>query len=57
MLSIALRESLLNAFGHRDYRIPGAIMFKQYKDKLILTNPVQFIGGITEKNHQFIDKL
>ncbi|WP_082394587.1 ATP-binding protein [Halolactibacillus sp. JCM 19043] len=25
-------------------------MLKQYKDKLILTNPGQFIGGITEKN-------
>ncbi|MED4015772.1 RNA-binding domain-containing protein [Sutcliffiella cohnii] len=48
--TIALREALLNAFGHRDYRIPGTIMLKQYKDKLILTNPGQFIGGITEKN-------
>lgn len=47
---IALRESLLNAFGHRDYRLPGTIMLKQYKDKLVLTNPGNFIGGITEKN-------
>lgn len=47
---IALREALLNAFGHRDYRLPGTIMLKQYKDKLILTNPGKFIGGITEKN-------
>lgn len=50
MLIIVLRESLLNAFGHRDYRILGTNMLKQYKDKLILTNPGQFIGGITEKN-------
>ncbi len=48
--TLALREALLNAFGHRDFRIPGTIMLKQYKDKLILTNPGQFIGGITEKN-------
>ncbi|KAB8136808.1 transcriptional regulator [Gracilibacillus oryzae] len=48
--TIALREALLNAFGHRDFRIPGTVMLKQYKDKLILTNPGQFIGGITEKN-------
>lgn len=48
--TLALREALLNAFGHRDYRIPGTIMLKQYKDKLILTNPGRFIGGITEKN-------
>lgn len=48
--TLALREALLNALGHRDYRIPGTIMLKQYPDKLILTNPGRFIGGITEKN-------
>jgi ATP-dependent DNA helicase RecG len=48
--TIALREALLNAFGHRDYRMNGTIMLKQYKDKLILTNPGEFVGGITPKN-------
>ena len=48
--TIALREALLNAFGHRDYRIDGTIMLKQYKDKLILTNPGEFVGGITPQN-------
>ncbi|WP_338778632.1 RNA-binding domain-containing protein [Metabacillus sp. FJAT-52054] len=48
--TIALRESLLNAFGHRDYRMTGTILLKQYKDKLVLTNPGQFIGGITPNN-------
>ncbi|MEN1966619.1 RNA-binding domain-containing protein [Lentibacillus sp. N15] len=48
--TIALRESLLNAFGHRDYRMNGTIMLKQYKDKLILTNPGEFVGGITPQN-------
>lgn len=47
---IALRESLLNAFGHRDYRMTGTIMLKQYNDKLVLTNPGNFIGGITPNN-------
>ena len=47
---IALREALLNAFGHRDFRIPGTVILKQYRDKLILVNPGKFIGGITEKN-------
>ncbi len=48
--TIALREALLNAFGHRDYRMNGTIMLKQYNDKLILTNPGEFVGGITPKN-------
>lgn len=47
---VALRESLLNAFGHRDFRMIGTIMLKHYKDRLILTNPGQFIGGITPNN-------
>lgn len=47
---VALREALLNAFGHRDFRMIGTIMLKQYKDKLVLTNPGQFIGGITPNN-------
>lgn len=47
---VALREALLNAFGHRDFRMLGTIMLKQYKDKLVLTNPGQFIGGITPNN-------
>lgn len=47
---IALREALLNAFIHRDYRIPGPIMLKQYKNRIELTNPGNFIGGITPEN-------
>ncbi|KAB3530300.1 transcriptional regulator [Alkaliphilus pronyensis] len=48
--NIALREALLNAFVHRDYRIPGSVMLKHYKDKLIITNPGNFIGGISPSN-------
>ncbi|MFZ5354603.1 MAG: RNA-binding domain-containing protein [Bacillota bacterium] len=47
---IALREALLNAFVHRDYRMPGAVMLKSYPDKMILTNAGNFIGGITPDN-------
>lgn len=46
----ALREALLNAFSHRDYRIPGSVMLKLYADKLVLTNPGVFIGGISPDN-------
>ena len=47
---IALREGLLNSFLHRDYRIPGSIMLKLYPDRLVITNPGNFIGGITPDN-------
>lgn len=47
---IALREALLNAFVHRDYRMPGTVMLKHYKDRLVLTNPGNFIGGVTADN-------
>ncbi|GAA0434984.1 hypothetical protein GCM10008983_09460 [Lentibacillus halophilus] len=48
--NIAIREALLNAFGHRDYRIHGSVMLKQYNEKLILTNPGAFMGGINSEN-------
>lgn len=41
---------MLNAVIHRDYRIPGSVMLKHYKDRLILTNPGNFIGGIYPNN-------
>lgn len=47
---IALREALLNAFVHRDYRLSGTVMLKHYKDRLVLTNPGNFIGGVTADN-------
>lgn len=47
---IALRESLLNAFGHRDYQLGGTVMLKHYLDRLIISNPGNFIGGITPQN-------
>jgi ATP-dependent DNA helicase RecG len=47
---IALREALMNAFSHADYRIGGPILVKQYPSKLEISNPGGFIGGITPKN-------
>lgn len=46
----ALREALMNAFSHRDFTKPGPIMVKQYKDRLEISNPGKFIGGVTPKN-------
>lgn len=34
---VALREALLNAFSHADYRLASPVMVKQYKDRLELT--------------------
>ena len=47
---IALREGLLNAFCHADYRIPGPIQIKQFADRLEITNPGGLIGGVLPTN-------
>lgn len=47
---IALREALLNALVHTDYRIPGPILVKQFKDRLEISNPGGLPGGITPEN-------
>jgi ATP-dependent DNA helicase RecG len=47
---IALREALLNAFVHADYRMPGPIVVKQFKRQLEISNPGGLPGGITPQN-------
>jgi len=47
---IALREALLNAFVHADYRIHGPIMVKQFRDRIEISNPGGLPGGITPDN-------
>lgn len=47
---IAIREGIMNAFAHRDYRVPGAVMVKHYPDELIISSPGELIGGITPDN-------
>lgn len=47
---VALREALMNAFCHADYRMPGPILVKQYPAKIEISNPGGFIGGITAGN-------
>jgi len=47
---VALREGLMNAFGHADYRIPAPIQIKQYSDRLEISNPGGFTGGIAPNN-------
>lgn len=47
---IALREALLNALIHADFRIHGPILIKQFKDRLEISNPGGLPGGITPDN-------
>ncbi len=47
---IVLREALLNAICHADYRIAGPILVKQFQDRIEITNPGGLIGGITPEN-------
>ena len=45
-----LRESLLNAITHREYANTSSIFFNVYPDKIEITNPGGFVGGITPEN-------
>ena len=48
--AVAIREALLNAFVHADYRVPGIIQIKQLRDRLEIANPGGFIGGVASDN-------
>lgn len=48
--SLALRELLVNALVHRDLQAPGSVTLKLYPDRLELSNPGAFIGGVTPNN-------
>jgi ATP-dependent DNA helicase RecG len=47
---VAVRELLVNAFVHRDYLLPGTVFVKLYPDRLEITTPGGFLGGITPEN-------
>jgi ATP-dependent DNA helicase RecG len=53
----ALREVLLNSFLHRDFTTPGPIMVEQFRDRLEISNPGMFIGGVTSKNILYHDPV
>ncbi|MBU0485161.1 MAG: putative DNA binding domain-containing protein [Proteobacteria bacterium] len=43
----ALREALLNAMGHRDYRRPGDLQVHIFQDRVEIVNPGGLVGGLT----------
>jgi ATP-dependent DNA helicase RecG len=47
---IALREALLNALCHLDFRLASPVLVKQYSQRLEISNPGGLIGGITPQN-------
>jgi ATP-dependent DNA helicase RecG len=47
---VALREALLNALCHADFRLPGPILVKQLPDRIEISNPGTFVGGISPAN-------
>ena len=45
-----VREAILNAVSHRDYRHQGSIFIRQYGRKLVFTSPGSFPPGINSQN-------
>lgn len=45
-----VREAILNAGGHRDYRLSGSVFVRQFPRHLEIVNPGGFPPGITAEN-------
>jgi ATP-dependent DNA helicase RecG len=46
----AVREAILNAVSHRDYRMAGSVFVRQYPRRLEIVSPGGFPPGITPEN-------
>lgn len=47
---IAVREALLNAVSHRDYRHPGSVFVRQFPRRIEIDSPGGFPPGVTPAN-------
>lgn len=47
---VSVREALLNAVSHRDYRLGGSIFVRQYPQRLEVVSPGGFPPGVTVDN-------
>jgi len=45
-----VREAILNAVSHRDYRLAGSVFVRQFPRKLEIVSPGGFPPGITQEN-------
>lgn len=41
----AFRETLVNAFAHRDYALPGRVLVRMWENRLTVTSPGGFLKG------------
>ena len=48
-----IREAILNAVSHRDYRLHGSVFIRQYPKKIEIVSPGGFPPGITPDNILF----
>ncbi|MDR0947975.1 MAG: HTH domain-containing protein, partial [Lachnospiraceae bacterium] len=48
-----VREAILNAVSHREYRLSGSIFVRQFFDRLEIDSPGGFPHGITRENIMF----
>jgi ATP-dependent DNA helicase RecG len=48
-----VREGILNAVAHRDYRLGGSVFVRQFPRKLEITSPGGFPPGVTPENILF----
>ncbi|WP_298992784.1 ATP-binding protein [uncultured Pseudokineococcus sp.] len=46
----AVREALVNAVAHRDYRLPDAVVLEHSAGQLVVTSPGDLVFGVTEDN-------
>jgi len=46
----AVREAIVNAVMHRDYRRPGAVHVEHTATRLVVTSPGPFVTGVTVSN-------
>ena len=47
---VSVREALLNAIAHRDYRLGGSVFVRQYARRLEIVSPGGFPAGVTLEN-------
>lgn len=47
---VVVREAILNAIAHRDYRLPGSDFVRQFPRKMEIVSPGGFSPGITPEN-------
>ncbi|MEW5947768.1 MAG: ATP-binding protein [bacterium] len=47
---VVVREAILNAISHRDYRLSGSVFVRQYPRKMEIVSPGGLPAGITQEN-------